>query len=204
VSKKVEYYNDAIPEGVRKLTAKERRRHEELGVTGRYRSLRLPPHLWGALQWQKDYRTPLGRRVRAQYELEWAAADRIEAADIEAEDRTEYLPPEEQKAFWDEVGFEFYQSPDEPIAAYPAEACEDASEPAGLTSEQVLQEYSDAYLYGKGGTFLNSPGARLRFRREEAAAARYYREICIKQEAASAARDAAAAAPRPPRIPVAA
>jgi hypothetical protein len=115
MSKNVELYNDAIPEGVRKLTAAEKRRHAELGVTGRYRDKMLPMHLWNSLQYQRDYRTPLGRRVRAQYELEWAAADRTEASDIEAAARTEYLSPEEQKAFWDEVGFEFYQAADEPV-----------------------------------------------------------------------------------------
>jgi hypothetical protein len=187
-------YNDAIPEGVRKLTAAEKRRHAELGVTGRYRSAQLPSRLHYTLQYPKDYRTPLGRRVRAQYELEWAAADRTEASDIEAAARTEYLSPEEQKAFWDEVGFEFYQSPDEPVEPYPSEACEDASGPAALSSEQVLQEYNDAYLYGRNGVFLNSPGAYLRFRRQEAEAESYRRQICIRQEAYCKARDRAAAA----------
>ena len=104
MSKNVELYNDAIPAGVRKLTAAEKRRHAELGVTGRYRSHQLPPRLWEALQWRKDWRTPLGRRVNAQYALEWAAADRIEAADLEAVSRTEYLPAEQQLAFWRECG----------------------------------------------------------------------------------------------------
>jgi hypothetical protein len=83
---------------------------------------------------------------------------------------------------------------DEAVAAYPAADCEDAGQPAGQSVDQLLAEYDQAYLYGVGGVFLGSPGAYLRFRREEAEAERYYREICIRQEAACAARDAAAAA----------
>jgi hypothetical protein len=83
---------------------------------------------------------------------------------------------------------------DEPVAPYPSESCEDDGQPAGLSADQLIHDYERAYLYGRNGVFLNSPGAYLRFRRQEAEAEAYLRQIWIRQEAYCKARDRAAAA----------
>jgi len=76
---------------------------------GSYRSHRLPPHLWGGSRWPRSYRTPLGRSVRAQFQKEWAAADRLEQHDRTVAARQEYLPAEEQTAFWRGAGMVWRQ-----------------------------------------------------------------------------------------------
>jgi hypothetical protein len=101
----------------------------------------------------------------------------------------------EQNAMLEEMGLVCgVYAKDEPVAPYPSEACEDAGQPAGLSADQVIAEFERAYQYGRSGVFLNSPGAYLRFRRQEAEADAYRRQVWIRQEAYCKARDRAAAA----------
>ena len=71
---------------------------------GSYRSCRLPPFYSDFLERPADYRTPLGRSVKERFRREWAEADRLEQHDRAAATRREYLPADEQLAYWQTCG----------------------------------------------------------------------------------------------------
>jgi hypothetical protein len=77
---------------------------------GSYRSCRLPSFYSDFLEWPADYRSPLGRSVKARFRREWAAADLVEQHDRAAATRQEYLPAEAQRAYWHEAGLCFVEA----------------------------------------------------------------------------------------------
>ncbi len=85
-----------------------------LPYQGNYRSHRLPAYLHNVLNYASDYRTPFGRSVKSQLRREWAEADRIERRDRQVASRQEYLPAEEQEAFWRDAGMVWRQEMSEP------------------------------------------------------------------------------------------
>jgi hypothetical protein len=71
---------------------------------GAYRHCRLPSFYSDFLERPADYRSPLGRTVLARFRSEWAAADRLEQHDRIEAAKAEYLPADEQLAYWQTCG----------------------------------------------------------------------------------------------------